>query len=79
MGSPHSGPPAGYGRRVWALALAAWLAGAAMLAALWHWHPRSRTLDVLLGAVLYVAAFFYMLALWPLVRWAERIIARRSR
>jgi hypothetical protein len=60
-------------------AIAVWLAGAAVLAVLWEWHPKSELLDVLLGAVLYIVAFLYLLALHPLHEWAARWLHRRAR
>lgn len=71
------GTAAGAGS-AWGLAIAIWLAGAAILAALWEWHPRSQVLDVLLGTLLYIVAFFYFLALAPLHEWAARWLNHRS-
>jgi membrane protein YdbS with pleckstrin-like domain len=65
-------------RNAWTIAIVIWLAGAAVLAVLWQWHPKSELLDVLLGFVLYVVAFFYILALPVLRDTAARWLSRRS-
>jgi len=73
------GEASSHDRMAWALAIAIWLVGAMALAVLWQWHPRSQVLDIAMGFVLYVAAFFYFLALMPIRAWVARRLTRRVR
>lgn len=59
----------------WALAFAIWVAGAAVLWVAWEWQKTIRgTLGDLIAYVLYVALFFYFLALGPIRNWVCRVL-----
>jgi RsiW-degrading membrane proteinase PrsW (M82 family) len=54
---------------------AIWLLGAGLLWVLWYdVHPKPEFLDTLLGTVLYVIVFFYILALRPIYGFVRRRI-----
>ena len=57
-------------RKVWTVALAIWLAGVAVLHVAWYSRLFvSDALETVWGLALYVVAFFYFLALWPIRDW----------
>jgi uncharacterized membrane protein YfcA len=62
--------------KAWYIAIGIWLAGAAVLYWLWHSHFANDVLDTIFGFVLYLIAFFYFLALFPIrervARWLRR-------
>lgn len=48
------------------IAFAIWGLTCVPLYFLWHWHPEPNWVDVLLGFVLYIAAFGWIAVLFPI-------------
>lgn len=63
----------------WILASIVWGIGAYAIFEAWEWaEAQSSRWTELLVLVIYVVAFFYVLAIWPILTWVSRFLGDRS-